>query len=286
MLRKTFLHAKMEYYLWLTNPRMSILLVIILLINTIVVQPLAGAANQLGQPLNLLEPLAALCNSSIILLILPFGFLVLIADYPRMTQGFLLQLYRVGRISWVLGELLELCAVSITYLLAIVCGTLLCTLTAPHFAGSHWSTVATDYMAIMGDNANRLVSALLPKNLFLQMSPLNAMARSYFFVLLYLVLIGAVLLAFSLLRVKFVGVAVNAGVLLSGTGLALLGSGWMWMLPCAHALTWVHYTEYFRELVFPLWGSVFYFLFGILLLTVFACVLARKRSFDSILEFD
>lgn len=286
MLRKTFLHAKMEYSLWLTNPRMSILLVIILLINTIVVQPLAGAANQLGQPLNLLEPLAALCNSSIILLILPFGFLVLIADYPRMTQGFLLQLYRVGRISWVLGELLELCAVAVTYLAAIICGTMLCTLTAPHFAGSHWSTVATDYMAVMGDDANRLVAELLPKNLFLQMSPLNAVGRSYLFVFLYLVLIGTVLLAFSLLRVKFVGVAVNAGVLLSGTGLALLGSDWMWALPCAHALTWVHYTEYFRELVFPLWGSLLYFFLGIAFLTVFTCVLARKRSFDSILEFD
>ena len=39
--RKIALHARMEYSLWLTNPRMSILLVLLTLIHSLAVQPLA-----------------------------------------------------------------------------------------------------------------------------------------------------------------------------------------------------------------------------------------------------
>ena len=105
--RKIALHARMEYSLWLTNPRMSILLVLLVLIHSMVIQPLAQAGGQIGARFHLLEPLAALCNSTLILLILPIGFLILMAGFPRMDWGFLLQLYRVGRLNWVLGELLD-----------------------------------------------------------------------------------------------------------------------------------------------------------------------------------
>ena len=103
--RKVFLHAKMEYSLWLTNPRMSILLVLFVLIHSIVVRPLAEAGQLIDAQFHILEPLVALCNSTLILLMLPIGFLILMADFPRMDRGFLLQLYRVGRLNWVLGEL-------------------------------------------------------------------------------------------------------------------------------------------------------------------------------------
>lgn len=41
--RKIILHARMEYSLWLANPRMSILLVLLVLIHSMVIQPLAQA---------------------------------------------------------------------------------------------------------------------------------------------------------------------------------------------------------------------------------------------------
>ena len=126
--RKVVLHARMEYSLWLTNPHMSILLVLMALIHSMVIQPLAQAGGQIGERFHLLEPLAALCNSTLILLILPIGFLILMAGFPRMDRGFLLQLYRVGRLNWVLGELLYLCMAAVTYLAAVLLGTVLCSL--------------------------------------------------------------------------------------------------------------------------------------------------------------
>ena len=285
-IRKMLLHARMEYLLWLTNPRISIFLVILVLIHSLVIQPLHEASEQIGYPFHLLEPIVALCNSTLILLILPIGFLILLADFPRMDHGFLLQLYRVGRLNWVLGELMYLCIAAITYLLGVIIGTMLCSLPYVPIVGSNWSIVATDYTAILKDDALKTVAMLLPGNLYHQMGPMDAVMGSCFLLFLYLTLMCTVLLATSLLRIKFLGIATNASLLLVGTGFVVLDSSWMWAFPSAHALTWVHFTPYFRVPVCPLWTSWLYFSMGAIIMIVLAILIAKERSFDSILEFD
>ena len=284
--RKIALHARMEYSLWLTNPRMSILLVLLTLIHSMAVQPLAQAGRQIGARFHLLEPLAALCNSTLILLMLPIGFLILMAGFPRMDRGFLLQLYRVGRLNWVLGELLYLCMAAGTYLGVVLLGTALCSLPYAPITSPGWSAVATDYVDILGESALKSAIALLPKNLYQQMGPGAAVAGSFLLLFLCLVLMGAILLAASLLRINSLGIAVDAALLLVGAGFVILDSPWMWGFPCAHALIWLHYNPYFRTPVCPLWVSGLYFLLGAALMTALACVTAKQRSFDSMLEFD
>ena len=284
--RKIVLHARMEYSLWLTNPRMSILLVLLVLIHSMVIQPLAQAGGQIGVRFHLLEPLAALCNSTLILLILPLGFLILMVGFPRMDRGFLLQLYRVGRLNWVLGELLYLCMAAGTYLGVVLLGTALCSLPYAPITSPGWSAVATDYVDILGESALKSAIALLPKNLYQQMGPGAAVAGSFLLLFLCLVLMGAILLAASLLRINSLGIAVDAALLLVGAGFVILDSPWMWGFPCAHALIWLHYNPYFRTPVCPLWVSGLYFLLGAALMTALACVTAKRRSFDSMLEFD
>ena len=284
--RKIVLHARMEYSLWLTNPRMSILLVLLVLIHSMVIQPLAQAGGQIGVRFHLLEPLAALCNSTLILLILPLGFLILMAGFPRMDLGFLLQLYRVGRLNWVLGELLYLFMAAGTYLGVVLLGTALCSLPYAPITSPGWSAVATDYVDILGESALKSAIALLPKNLYQQMGPGAAVAGSFLLLFLCLVLMGAILLAASLLRINSLGIAVDAALLLVGAGFVILDSPWMWGFPCAHALIWLHYNPYFRTPVCPLWVSGLYFLLGAALMTALACVTAKRRSFDSMLEFD
>lgn len=284
--RKIVLHARMEYSLWLTNPRMSILLVLLVLIHSMVIQPLAQAGGQIGVRFHLLEPLAALCNSTLILLILPLGFLILMAGFPRMDRGFLLQLYRVGRLNWVLGELLYLCMAAATYLGVVLLGTALCSLPYAPITSPGWSAVATDYVNILGESALKSAVALLPKNLYQQMGPGAAVTGSFLLLFLCLVLMGAILLAASLLRINSLGIAVDAALLLVGAGFVILDSPWMWGFPCAHALIWLHYNPYFRTPVCPLWVSGLYFLLGAALMTALACVTAKQRSFDSMLEFD
>lgn len=285
-IRKMLLHARMEYSLWLTNPRISILLVLMVLIHSMVIQPLAEAGEQIGASFHLLEPVVALCNSTLILLILPIGFFILMADFPRMDNGFLLQLYRVGRLNWVLGELLHLCMAAATYLAGVLIGTMVFSLPYAPIIGSEWSNVATDYTTILEDDALKTVATLLPGNLYRQMGPMVAVIDSSFLLFLYLTVMGTVLLATNLLKIKFLGIAANASLLLVGTGFVILDSSWMWAFPTAHALTWIHFTPYLRTPVRPLWVSWLYFLLGTVIMLVLAILIAKQRNFDSILEFD
>lgn len=285
-LKQIWTHSRIEYSIWLANSRTAILLVLLVVIYTLAVQPIVDAANTMNAAINLLEPLAALSNSTLLLLLLPFGFLVLIADYPRMGNGFLLQLYRTGRRSWVLGELLELCAVAATYLLLVMAGTLLCSVFSHWYIGADWSSVATEYCFLFDDPSTLTIRSLLPMNLYQQMSVFEAIWKSYLLLFLYLMLSGTVQLCTSLLRWKFVGILLNGALMLAGTGLVMLNAGGMWIFPCAHALTWVHYTEYFEKPVMPFWCSIVYFLVGIAAFSIGAVILADNRNFDSILEFE
>ena len=186
--------------------------------------------------------------------------------------------------STTLGIILSLVAGS--GLTAVLLGTALCSLPYAPITGPGWSAVATDYAGLLGEAALKSVTTLLPKNLYQQMGPGAAVAGSFLLLFLCLLLMGAVLLAASLLRVKPLGIAADTALLLVGAGFVILDSPWMWGFPCAHALTWLHYHPYFRALVCPLWVSWLYFLLGAALMTVLACVSAKRRSFDSMLEFD
>lgn len=283
--RRICRHAELEYFMWLANPRMAIVLVLLVLIHSMVIQPLHQAAQDMGQPIHLLEPLAALANSPLILLLLPVGFLVLMADFPRMDSGFLLQLYRIGRVNWALGELVMLGAAAATYLAFVALSTLLLSMLGPWSASLDWSRVAVEYGWHFDLPNVQTVASLLPKNLYQQMSLTTAVWKSWGFLFLYLVLGGSIMLTFSMLRSKFAGILLNSGLLLSGTGLVLLNSPWMWLLPCAHTLVWTHHTEYFSDVVFPEWGSLLYFLVVIALMGAITLWQARRRDFDSVLEF-
>lgn len=113
-----------------------------------------------------------------------------------------------------------------------------------------------------------------------------AVAVSFVLLFFCLVLTGTILLSASLIRAKFWGIAADAALFLIGAGFVILDSPWMWAFPCAHALAWIHFTPYFRTPVCPLWASGLYFLLGTALMSLLACAVARRRSFDSMLEFD
>ena len=123
-------------------------------------------------------------------------------------------------------------------------------------------------------------------NLYQQMNVTEAVCRSYLPLFLYLTLSGAVLLFAGLLRWKVLGLYLDGALMLAGAGLVLLHSDSMWLFPCAHALTWSHYTECFEAPVAPFWCSVAYWGIGILLFSLGALLMIGGRDFDSTLEFD
>lgn len=69
--KKIFNIFRKEYVRWITDPKMIILLVLVVMVRKIIILPILSAAEQMNQPINGLEPCIALANSGLILLLIP-----------------------------------------------------------------------------------------------------------------------------------------------------------------------------------------------------------------------
>ena len=83
---KTFKMMHSEYLCWLFNSRIILLPCVFIIVYTMITSDLVKCANNMGAPINLLEPFIGICNSATFLGFIPIVFLVIIADFPRIDK--------------------------------------------------------------------------------------------------------------------------------------------------------------------------------------------------------
>ena len=121
-LKKSFACAKVEYIKWVCDARMIIIAVLLVFIHSFAIMPLRENAELMGEPLNILEPFIAVANSGAILLIIPLVFMTLISDFPKIDTNTVFYISRTGRISWLLGQVLKLIFMAVSFLSVIFLG--------------------------------------------------------------------------------------------------------------------------------------------------------------------
>lgn len=275
--------SKIEYRKWITNPRMILLVLLMAFIYNFAVEPLLQNAERMEEKLNLLEPFIAIINSPITLLFIPLVFLSLIADYPVTDGNAILYIHRIGRINWLIAQLVLLFLMTITYLTIVFASSCISVIFNSHVS-SEWSVVVTEFEHTFPDLPGNFGVQLLPKNLYNQLSIMDALTYSFFLVFAYLFIIGLLLLMFTLLKSKILGFVICGGIISIGSALCILSSKLMWVFPEANAITWVHYTEYYRKPIMPMWFSVLYLCFFIILLITFSFIAVKKMNYDNISE--
>lgn len=275
--------SKTEYRKWITNPRMILLVLLMAFIYNFAVEPLLQNAERMEEKLNLLEPFIAIINSPITLLFIPLVFLSLIADFPVTDGNAILYIHRIGRINWLIAQLVLLFLMAITYSVVVFISSCISALLHSDI-GPEWSIVVTEFEKTFPDLHGNFGAQLLPKNLYNQLSITDALMQSFFLVLLYLFIIGLLLLLFTLLKSKILGFIICGGIISIGSALCILSSKLMWVFPAANAITWVHYTEYYRRPIMPMWFSVLYLCFFIILLIVLSFIAVKKMNYDNISE--
>lgn len=67
-----------------------------------------------------------------------------------------------------------------------------------------------------------------------------------------------ILLFFTIIGKKTAGV-VCGGLIAAGSALCSIRAELMWGLPMANSVVWLHFTEFRRESVYPIWCSWIYF---------------------------
>lgn len=282
-MKKILSCAKVEYFKWVCDARMIILAVLLIFIYSFAIDPLLQNAELMGEPLNILEPFIAVANSGIILLIIPLVFMTLISDFPRIDTNTVFYISRVGRNNWLLGQVLKLVFMAGSFLIVIFLGAVLPML-GRGFWSNRWSKAATDFVSRFPERSGNFGVQLLPQNLYNQMSVFDAAIRSYLLVFAYLIIIGMIMLAFSLVKQKNAGFILTGAIISLGTAFCSVNTELMWTMPMAHSVIWLHYTKYFRQPVVSVTFSVCYLLTVIAALLVFCFIAIRRFNYDNVTE--
>lgn len=262
--------AYIEWIKWILNPRMLIALMIIPVTKMLVVSPLLDRAASEGEQINLLEPLLALCNSKVLLLIIPAAFIVLMSDFPTMEQNTLFYVSRSGRACWMWGQFLFSLMASVSYLAIIYGGVIIGSL-GNVFIGREWSRPVRLYLAWHPEMEYSYVSQLLPSNLYNQLDVSESFFYNTTLALLFFMTICSIMLMFTALGKRSLGLFTAVLVLLAGTASCALEKDIQWLFPVSHMVIWIHYTEITRKAVYAVWKSYAYFL-----LVIGACLITGR----------
>lgn len=273
--------AWVEFVKWIVDARMIIVLCLCVFIYSFAVEPIKANAELMGEPMNALEPFIATLNSGMILLIIPLGFITLISDYPKIDGSTIFYIFRIGKKSWLCGQILRLLMMTAAYILAIFAASVAGVITSG-FTGEEWSLVATKFASEFPEQSGNFGVQLLPENLYNQMTLPTAFIESTLFVVAYLFSLGMLLLAFSIAKRKTAGIVVCGLVIALGAALCSIRTKLMWALPMAHSIVWLHYTEFLREPIFPVFYSAIYFAAIIAAALIFCMISLKRFDYDII----
>lgn len=273
--------AWVEFVKWIVDARMIIVLCLCVFIYSFVVEPIKANAELMGEPMNALEPFIATLNSGMVLLIIPLGFLTLISDFPKIDGSTIFYIFRIGKKSWLFGQILRLLMMTAAYVFIIFSASIIGVITSG-FIGSEWSLVATKFASTFPEQSGNFGVLLLPENLYNQMSLPTAFIESTLFVIAYLFALGMILLAFSIAKKKTAGIVVCGLVIALGAALCSINTKLMWAFPMAHSIVWLHYTEFLREPIFPVFYSAIYFALVIAAALIFCGISLKRFDYDTI----
>ena len=279
-LRKIISLSKYEYALYLKNYKMIILLVLSVFIYQFIISPLDNAVAQTGINYSVFEIFIALSNSGVILMILPLAFIFVVSDYPLKNSNSFLYIIRMDRINWICSEIIFALKATATFVLLTV--LICCGLGFSNGKMSLcWSNITVQYNVLFPKLKGSFVDQLLPGNLYNQMSLIKCFLLSFALVFLYLFTFSMIYLLFELKKRKGIGLLIIAAIILTGTVLTGIDNRGKWMLPTAHSIIWIHYTEYYRDSVMNIGYSFLYYILVNIVIIINAFMECKCYSFEA-----
>ena len=282
-LRQCFACAKTEYIKWVCDARMVILGVLLIFIYNFAIQPLLQNAEKMNEPLNMLEPFIAVANSGAVLMIIPLVFMTLIADFPKIDNNTVFYIMRIGRKNWLTGQIIKLVMMAASYLAVIFVGSVVPMITRG-FWYNGWSNVVTNFKNVFPEQSMNFGVQLVPENLYNQLTVFEAAVKSYLLVFAYLMIIGLILLALSLIKHKTLGFVSCGAVIALGTAFCSIKTSLMWTMPMANSIIWLHFTKYFRVPEVSITFSVVYLVTFVAALIIFCYIMIGRFNYDNVSE--
>jgi hypothetical protein len=276
-MKKIWSVAFEEYVCWLLRPRMMIIGVLLVFIQSLAIEPLVERSEKMGVLMNGFEPFVAVGNSGQLVMLIPFVFLILLSDYPKITSNSMLQISRTGKTTWLFGEILFICLAIFTVLFIVL---FWCFIGAGvDFGSMEWSDAVTKYDATFPDEYGNFASRLLPSNLYNQISLTDAFLQTFGYLFLYLLFLSLLMYLFRLSRMSAMGLLCSVFVITCGVLSCALRTELMWIFPMAHTIPWLHYEEIIQNPIVPIWITDVYWLVAIGALLTGNIIMIRKYNF-------
>lgn len=258
------------------STKIIVLALFAIFINIQIISPLRSLGTSMGCKLSVLEPFAAVGNSGLVVLILPFFFMTMMADFPREGVSQYFCRIRCSKRTWVMGQAAYALEGSVLMTLFTLVSSVIMSADFISFAMPDYSYAVTKYVSTFPERSGEYVVRLIPENLYNQIPLPAAALHTALLLMLYFMMLALIILIFSLLKKKTAGLFIDGIIIISGVIACAGRTAYMWVLPMAHTITWLHYTEYQRMPVLPLYASYLYFGIADLALVMLAFFISRR----------
>ena len=284
-LKKAFYVAEGEFIKWIFNPKLLLFAMMFLFIYDYVVKEMVKAAAEMNTKLMVLEPFIAICNSSLLLLVMPSVYLSLMGDFPKVDGNSMYYIQRVGKQNWLMGQLIFSVMTSVTFVFAMV-GCSCLSILGKSYGLNIWSDVVTKYVTFHPEKSQSLVANFITGRLYNNLKPVEAFWLSVGFMILYMILIALFLMLWFTIGKRTAGIAVTGAVICIGSAFAETQSSLKWFFPVSHTLSWMHYDSVYNLQYFDVRLSFFYFLILIVLIYGISGFLMERYDFTKISDME
>jgi hypothetical protein len=281
MIKKSIHLAIQEYIGWFFNSKILLIPFFIVFSIESVIAPMCKLAVQYGYRINLVEPFLLLTSKGLNVIILPIAFMMVLSEFPSSKSSLKFSMFRMSRLSWLLGELMFFITSYLTYIASIfVCSVVYCVSNA--YVNNGWSDYTLNFYRDYPKAYEENISYFLGSELYTQMSPNQALIHSLMLMFLHIVMMSLILILFKLLNLKSLGsIAVVGLISITGVSAGFKVSSIMWLFPMTHSVLSWHYNEFLLKPNCNLSTSYCYFAIGILALFIIDLCLLKKSNLGS-----
>lgn len=276
--RKGKLIAKYGLRETFTNPKMLIVLLILVFMMDNGAIALKNNCQTVNVPVGVFEAFIMFCNHWFYYVFFAMGFIWFLADIPRVDSNKLFQIYRAGKSAWLTGEILHIGIVAFFYTALLLLVSII-GLIPFFFIGNIWSDFVfyfdQKYKDIVPDSLKTV-----PKEVFkYERYPYTIAIHCFLLAFLTLLVLGTIVLLFSIIGKKAIGLVIN----MCSIGFMVLFANYrvkiMWLSPTSHGVLALHHISILKELTIPLYWSYLYFLVVETILLVLCYRFLKKKSF-------
>ena len=251
--------AGIEYRKWLTLKNLLILLFSILFLGEYVFSNVLRVAQMTGLQINYLEPMDLVMSFEFYMMVIPLIVIVELSGFPDKSAGNIFVVMRVGRITWLLGEILFGILVGLTCLFAFFVASFVWVLGYAGFS-NQWCSFMTDISEKFPEIYSQNLRLFLESGTMAHGTPLSVTLSCIGLLLLYFTIMIQVLCLFRFLGQQKIGLIINIGITIFGAVAISYMENIKWFFPITHAIFGEHFDMFFAKPIVSLQSSVLYFI--------------------------